>query len=78
MSTAETNFEHFSSPSSTVGGKRRARVLNDYTGGVGELSLKADEVILVEGSGSLDPAWMIGERGAEKGKVPVAYLEILN
>lgn len=92
MSASEANYEHFSNPrpgSAVSGGKRRARVLNDFTGSsAGELSLRADEVILVEHSSALDPAWMLGERltgregggggGGEKGKVPVAYLEILN
>lgn len=81
MSASEANYEHFSNPTSAagVGGKRRARVLNDYTASSsGELSLRADEVIFVEHSSALDPAWMLGERAGEKGKVPVAYLEILN
>jgi len=64
-------------------GKRRARCLNDYQAvNSSELSLRANEVIVVSHSSDLDPEWMLAERQAgiavEKGKVPVAYLEILN
>lgn len=64
-------------------GKRRARCLNDYKASNStELTLRANEVILVSYSSDLDPEWMLGERtvgvAPEKGKVPVAYLEILN
>lgn len=90
------NYQHFSHPNASAtsvagsgsgggsGGKRRARALNDYVPlEVGELSLRADEIIHVEHSSALDPAHMMGERttesgSVERGKVPVAYLEILN
>lgn len=88
------NYQHFSHPNASAtsvagsggggGGKRRARALNDYVPlEVGELSLRADEIIQVEHSSALDPAHMMGERtnesgSVERGKVPVAYLEILN
>ena len=88
------NYQHFSHPNASVtsvsvgvsggGGKRRARALNDYVPlETGELSLRADEIIHVEHSSALDPAHMMGERttesgSVERGKVPVAYLEILN
>lgn len=61
-------------------GKRRARCLNNYDSQNNtELSLRSEEIIIVSSDDScLDSDWMIGERGTEKGKVPVAYLEILN
>lgn len=63
----------------TAGDKKRARVLYDYDAhDSSELSLLADEVIYVTSNSGLDPDWMMGERGAQKGKVPIAYLEILN
>ncbi|XP_067131784.1 endophilin-B1 isoform X2 [Centruroides vittatus] len=62
-----------------AGDKKRARVLYDYDAhDSSELSLLADEVIYVTSNSGLDPDWMMGERGAQKGKVPIAYLEILN
>lgn len=72
------------SPSNDVGSiinsnQKRARVLYDYDAhDNSELSLMADEVIVISQPDSLDPDWMIGERGLQKGKVPIAYLEILN
>lgn len=36
------------------------------------------QVIIISQTDNLDPDWMIGERGLQKGKVPIAYLEILN
>lgn len=61
-------------------GKRRARCLNNYDAqNSEELSLRSNEIIVVYIDDSCrDTDWMIGERGKEKGKVPVAYLEILN
>ncbi|KAG8186269.1 hypothetical protein JTE90_004615 [Oedothorax gibbosus] len=59
--------------------KKRARVLYNYEAyDSSELSLTADEVIVVSPLPVPDADWMIGERGTEKGKVPMAYLEILN
>ncbi|XP_015919824.1 endophilin-B1 isoform X2 [Parasteatoda tepidariorum] len=59
--------------------KKRARVLYNYEAyDTTELSLTADEVIVVSNLAVPDTDWMMGERGTEKGKVPVAYLEILN
>ncbi|XP_069369636.1 endophilin-B2b isoform X4 [Paralichthys olivaceus] len=62
-----------------VTGARKAKVLYDYDAhGVSELSLLADELITVYTVPGMDPDWLIGERGNEKGKVPVTYLELLS
>ncbi|XP_007255935.3 endophilin-B1a isoform X2 [Astyanax mexicanus] len=61
------------------GGSRKARVLYDYdAAGSSELSLLADEVITVSSVPGMDSDWLIGERGNQKGKVPITYLELLN
>jgi len=60
-------------------GKRHAKALYDYDAHDSkELSLMANEVIVVSQCPELDADWMIGERGSQRGRVPVAYLEILN
>ncbi|XP_065191912.1 endophilin-B1-like [Sycon ciliatum] len=57
---------------------RRAKVTYDYdAANEQELSLLADEVIVVYSSPGLDSGYMMAERGAEKGRVPVAYIELL-
>ncbi|XP_013770129.1 endophilin-B2b isoform X1 [Pundamilia nyererei] len=62
-----------------VTGARKARVLYDYDAhDTSELSLLADELITVYTVPGMDPDWLIGERGNEKGKVPVTYLELLS
>ncbi|XP_008322711.1 endophilin-B2b isoform X2 [Cynoglossus semilaevis] len=62
-----------------VTGARKAKVLYDYDAHDGsELSLLADELITVYTVPGMDPDWLIGERGNEKGKVPVTYLELLS
>ncbi|XP_029025447.1 endophilin-B2-like isoform X2 [Betta splendens] len=62
-----------------VTGSRKAKVLYDYDGHDGsELSLKADELITVYTVPGMDPDWLVGHRGNEKGKVPVSYLELLS
>ncbi|XP_068430376.1 endophilin-B2b [Clinocottus analis] len=62
-----------------VTGTRKAKVLYDYDGhDVSELSLLADELITVYTVPGMDPDWLIGERGNQKGKVPVTYLELLS
>uniref|UniRef100_A0A8C9U376 Endophilin-B1 n=2 Tax=Scleropages formosus TaxID=113540 RepID=A0A8C9U376_SCLFO len=72
------------SPASGMGspgfsGSRRARVLYDYdAAGSSELSLLADEVITVRSVPGMDSDWLMGERGNQKGKVPITYLELLN
>ncbi|KAF2976064.1 hypothetical protein EK904_005013, partial [Melospiza melodia maxima] len=59
-------------------GTRRARVLYDYEAADStELALLADEMITVYSLPGMDPDWLIGERGNQKGKVPVTYLELL-
>ncbi|XP_006008636.1 endophilin-B1 isoform X2 [Latimeria chalumnae] len=60
-------------------GTRRARVLYDYDAAdSNELSLLADEVILVYSLPGMDSDWLMGERGNQKGRVPITYLELLN
>ena len=36
------------------------------------------QVITVYSGPGLDSDWMIGERGSQRGKVPLTYLELLN
>ncbi|XP_023661847.1 endophilin-B1a isoform X1 [Paramormyrops kingsleyae] len=65
--------------SPSFSGTRRARVLYDYdAAGSSELSLLADEVITVRSVPGMDSDWLMGERGNQKGKVPITYLELLN
>ncbi|XP_038829277.1 endophilin-B1a [Salvelinus namaycush] len=60
-------------------GSRKARVLYDYdAAGSSELSLLADEVIMVSSVPGMDSDWLMGERGTQMGKVPITYLELLN
>ncbi|MEE6494584.1 hypothetical protein FKM82_001798 [Ascaphus truei] len=60
-------------------GSRKARVLYDYDAANStELSLLADEVIAVYSVPGMDSDWLMGERGNQKGKVPITYLELLN
>ncbi|XP_068438353.1 endophilin-B1a [Clinocottus analis] len=60
-------------------GSRKARVLYDYdAASSSELSLLADEVIVVSSVPGMDSDWLMGERGNQKGKVPITYLELLN
>ncbi|XP_021260064.1 endophilin-B1 isoform X3 [Numida meleagris] len=60
-------------------GSRKARVLYDYdAANSSELSLLADEVITVYSMPGMDSDWLMGERGNQKGKVPITYLELLN
>ncbi|KFQ92939.1 Endophilin-B2, partial [Nipponia nippon] len=62
-----------------VSGTRKARVLYDYEAADStELALLADEMITVYSLPGMDPDWLIGERGNQKGKVPVTYLELLS
>ncbi|XP_030291290.1 endophilin-B2b isoform X1 [Sparus aurata] len=62
-----------------VTGTRKAKVLYDYDAhDASELSLLADELITVYTVPGMDPDWLVGERGNEKGKVPVTYLELLS
>ncbi|XP_068166270.1 endophilin-B2-like isoform X2 [Antennarius striatus] len=60
-------------------GTRKAKVLYDYDAAdSSELSLLADELITVYTMPGMDCDWLIGERGNQKGKVPVTYLELLS
>ncbi|CAL8321992.1 unnamed protein product [Lota lota] len=60
-------------------GTRKARVLYDYDAhDSSELSLLADVVITVYTVPGMDPDWLVGEKGNQKGKVPVTYLELLS
>ncbi|XP_072918721.1 endophilin-B1-like isoform X4 [Hemitrygon akajei] len=60
-------------------GTRKARVLYDYDAAdSSELSLLADEVITVYSQPGMDSDWLMSERGNQKGKVPITYLELLN
>ncbi|XP_036353742.2 endophilin-B1-like [Ochotona princeps] len=60
-------------------GSRKARVLYDYDAANStELSLLADEVITVFSVVGMDSDWLMGERGNQKGKVPITCLELLN
>ncbi|XP_048850486.1 endophilin-B2a isoform X4 [Brienomyrus brachyistius] len=60
-------------------GTRKAKVLYDYDAAdTSELSLLADELITVYTVPGMDPDWLMGEKGNQKGKVPVTYLELLS
>ncbi|XP_070784009.1 endophilin-B1a isoform X1 [Enoplosus armatus] len=74
-STASGGFNELRSSN----GSRKARVLYDYdAASSSELSLLADEVITVSSVPGMDSDWLMGERGNQKGKVPITYLELLN
>ncbi|XP_026138963.1 endophilin-B1-like isoform X1 [Carassius auratus] len=63
----------------STSGTRKARVLYDYdAASSSELSLLADEVITVNSVPGMDTDWLMGQRGNQKGKVPITYLELLN
>jgi endophilin-B len=58
--------------------KRQAKALYDYDAADStELSLLADELIMVYKVQGLDPDWLMAERGSQRGKVPVTYLKVL-
>ncbi|XP_077943595.1 endophilin-B2a isoform X3 [Gasterosteus aculeatus] len=60
-------------------GSRKAKVLYDYDAAdSSELSLLADELITVYTVPGMDCDWLMGERGNQRGKVPVTYLELLS
>ncbi|KAM4745519.1 endophilin-B2-like isoform 1-T1 [Anableps anableps] len=60
-------------------GTRKAKVLYDYDAAdSSELTLLADELITVYTVPGMDSDWLIGEKGNQKGKVPVTYLELLS
>ncbi|KAF6721081.1 Endophilin-B2 [Oryzias melastigma] len=60
-------------------GTRKAKVLYDYDAAdCSELSLLADEIITVYTMPGMDSDWLVGEKGNQRGKVPVTYLELLS
>uniref|UniRef100_A0A8C1YKL1 Endophilin-B2 n=1 Tax=Cyprinus carpio TaxID=7962 RepID=A0A8C1YKL1_CYPCA len=76
LETDALQIEEVQPPAS---GTRKAKVLYDYDAGdSSELSLRADELITVYTVPGMDSDWLIGERGNQKGKVPVTYLELLS
>ncbi|XP_057212461.1 endophilin-B2a isoform X1 [Triplophysa rosa] len=76
LETDALQIEEVQPPAS---GTRNAKVLYDYTAAdSSELSLRADELITVYHMPGMDSDWLIGERGNQKGKVPVTYLELLS
>uniref|UniRef100_A0A8B9LNR1 SH3-domain GRB2-like endophilin B2b n=1 Tax=Astyanax mexicanus TaxID=7994 RepID=A0A8B9LNR1_ASTMX len=71
--------DHLTLSKSQSTGTRKAKVLYDYDAAdTSELSLFADELITVYTVPGMDPDWLVGERGNQKGKVPVTYLELLS
>uniref|UniRef100_A0A4W3HPP9 Endophilin-B1 n=1 Tax=Callorhinchus milii TaxID=7868 RepID=A0A4W3HPP9_CALMI len=75
-SVGTASFSEYKVPPS---GTRKARVLYDYDAAdSSELSLLADEVITVYSLPGMDSDWLMGERGNQRGKVPITYLELLN
>jgi len=59
--------------------KKRARVLYDYTAqNNGELNLAINEIIIINLDDIEDSDFLLAERGLERGKVPISYLEILS
>ncbi|XP_029294639.1 endophilin-B2-like isoform X3 [Cottoperca gobio] len=76
VETDTLNIEEVQPPAT---GTRKAKVLYDYDAAdSSELSLLADELITVYTVPGMDSDWLIGERGNQKGKVPVTYLELLS
>lgn len=58
-------------------GGKKARVLYDYDAAdAKELSLLADEVIIVVNTVNND--WVVAERGSQRGRVPLTYIEYIN
>lgn len=59
--------------------KKRARVLYDFTPtDNGQLNLTINEIIIINLDDTDDSDFLLAERGLEKGKVPLSYLEIMN
>ncbi|XP_031570585.1 endophilin-B1-like isoform X2 [Actinia tenebrosa] len=58
---------------------KKAKVLYDYDAADdSELSLLSDEILTVYTLPGMDNDWMMGERGRQRGRVPVTYLELLD
>ncbi|XP_039659155.1 endophilin-B2-like isoform X3 [Perca fluviatilis] len=78
-SAVETDTLKIEEVQAPATGTRKAKVLYDYDAAdSSELSLLADELITVYTVPGMDSDWLIGERGNQKGKVPVTYLELLS
>ncbi|XP_070760207.1 endophilin-B2-like isoform X4 [Enoplosus armatus] len=78
-SPVETDTLEIEEVQAPATGTRKAKVLYDYDAAdSSELSLLADELITVYTVPGMDSDWLIGERGNQKGKVPVTYLELLS
>lgn len=79
MSPVETDTLKIEEVQAPATGTRKAKVLYDYDAAdSSELSLLADELITVYTVPGMDSDWLIGEKGNQKGKVPVTYLELLS
>lgn len=79
VSPVETDTLKIEEVQAPATGTRKAKVLYDYDAAdSSELSLLADELITVYTVPGMDSDWLIGERGNQKGKVPVTYLELLS
>ncbi|XP_037115436.1 endophilin-B2a isoform X7 [Syngnathus acus] len=78
-STVETDTLKIEEVQAPAAGTRTAKVLYDYDAAdSSELCLKADEIITVYAVPGMDSDWLVGEKGCQKGKVPVTYLELLS
>ncbi|XP_059379630.1 endophilin-B2-like [Carassius carassius] len=76
LETDALQIEEVQPPAS---GTHEAKVLYDFDAAdFSVLSLRADELITVYTVPGMDSDWLIGERGNQKGKVPVTYLELLS
>ncbi|KAJ7994054.1 hypothetical protein DPEC_G00261960 [Dallia pectoralis] len=79
VSAVETDTLKIEEVQAPATGTRKAKVLYDYDAAdTSELSLLADELITVYTVPGMDSDWLVGERGNQKGKVPVTYLELLS
>ncbi|XP_077456913.1 endophilin-B2-like isoform X2 [Stigmatopora argus] len=78
-STAEMDTLKIEEVQAPAAGTRMAKVLYDYDASdSSELFLLADEIITVYTVPGMDSDWLVGEKGDQKGKVPVTYLELLS
>ncbi|XP_062398302.1 endophilin-B2a isoform X2 [Sardina pilchardus] len=76
---SETDVLQIEEVQPPASGTRKAKVLYDYDAAdTSEMSLLADELITVYTVPGMDSDWLVGERGNQKGKVPVTYLELLS
>lgn len=75
-----TNPPQATDPMTASSSGQRARVLCDYDAkDASELSLMTNEVIIVHKISPIEEMdYMIGERNSQRGRVPVAFLELLN